>query len=144
MSWHFQNADEVKQLDGTWISSHSRCSSWRFCSIFLNLPTEIMDSWISKCPADFLRTNIGKWERFFRKIKAIFHVLKQTSLVELSITLAPIRSDIAHAQSFFSLVTSGSCFCKSAQVSCEKHKVGINQVCIGQISTLSGTESDPN
>ena len=144
-----------------------------------------------KCPADCLRTNVGKWERFFRKIKATFHVLKQASLVELSITLAPIRSNIAHAHSFFSPVTSGSCFCKSAQgrdpfnqnsnrsdrekrttskggpffpklfrldrtdplsfgpkfpeilvewiapqVSCEKHKVGINQVCKGQISTV--------
>ena len=79
------------------------------------------------------------WEMgtFLPKNKShpIFHVLKQTSLVELSITLAPIRSNIAHAQSFFSPVTSGSCFCKSAQVSCEKHKVGINQVCKGQIST---------
>ena len=83
---------------------HARSSSCHFCCIFLNLSTKIMDLWISKSPAVFLRTNIGKWKRFFRKIKAIFYVLKQTNFAELSITLAPICSNFAHAQSFFSSV----------------------------------------
>ena len=56
-------------------------------SIFVNLPTKLMDLGILKCHPDFLRTNIGKWERFFRKIKSIFYV-KQKTFEELFITSA--------------------------------------------------------
>ena len=61
-------------------------------SIFVNLPTKLMDLGIFKCHPEFLRTNIGKWERFFRKIKSIFYVLKQKTFEELFITSAQPRS----------------------------------------------------
>ena len=88
-------ADEVKQLDGSWMRAPIfvvfHAVSVVF-SIFVNLPTKLMDLGILKCHPDFLRTNIGKWERFFRKIKSIFYVLKQKTFEELLITSAQPRS----------------------------------------------------
>ena len=87
------------------MGSHAHRSSCHFCHIFMNLATKIMDLWISKCPTDFLRTNIGKWKHFFWKVKAIFYGVKHQASKNSPSLWRPIIQT-SHMRSYFSALTT--------------------------------------